>query len=104
MTRITIIGGGNMATAMISGLLRSGTPPTSINVSDPEESKRSVLEKEYGIQTFESNISAMKFEEGLLAEVVILAVKPQVVVGIAKEVSVLCKGLVISIVRGYYFY
>ncbi|MDO6804971.1 NAD(P)-binding domain-containing protein, partial [Wenyingzhuangia sp. 1_MG-2023] len=73
MTHIAFIGGGNMATAIIGGLLRQGDLSAQmIQVSDPGEDKRQALASQFGIQTFADNLEAIRN-----ANTVILAVKPQ---------------------------
>lgn len=72
---ISFIGGGNMAQAMISGLLAKGIAPKQITVSDPDINKLDSLQQK-GLKTIdpaENPIAAVTE-----ADVVILAVKPQV--------------------------
>lgn len=74
MTHIAFIGGGNMATAIIGGLIREGSiDPGMIHVSDPGEAQRQTLQDTLEVNTYADNLSAMN-----KAGVVILAVKPQV--------------------------
>jgi pyrroline-5-carboxylate reductase len=69
---IAFIGGGNMATAIIGGLIRDGHAPQQILVVDPVDTQRSKLEATLGVRT-EAAASA-----GLnAAAVVVWAVKPQ---------------------------
>ncbi|HCG78268.1 MULTISPECIES: pyrroline-5-carboxylate reductase [Thalassolituus] len=73
MTQIAFIGGGNMATSIIGGLIREGAvSPDLIHVSDPGAEQRERLTRDFGIVTHESNLDAISS-----ATVVILAVKPQ---------------------------
>jgi len=92
---ICFIGGGNMAQALIGGLLSRGLPTTRITVSDPVEQIRHVLE-EKGIQTTTDNVEAIKH-----ADVVVLAVKPQVLATVLQPLKgLLADKLVISIIAG----
>ncbi|ENU94030.1 MULTISPECIES: pyrroline-5-carboxylate reductase [Acinetobacter] len=92
---ICFIGGGNMAQALIGGLLSRGLPTTRITVSDPVEQIRHVLE-EKGIQTTTDNVEAIKN-----ADVVVLAVKPQVLATVLQPLNgLLSDKLVISIIAG----
>lgn len=92
---ICFIGGGNMAQALIGGLLSRGLPTTRITVSDPVEQIRHVLE-EKGIQTTTDNVEAIKN-----ADVIVLAVKPQVLATVLQPLNgLLSDKLVISIIAG----
>jgi len=92
---ICFIGGGNMAQALIGGLISRGLPATRITVSDPVEKVRSLLaEKEVNVT--DDNIAAIKD-----ADIVLFAVKPQVLASVLKPLQGLLDGkLVISIVAG----
>ena len=92
---ICFIGGGNMAQALIGGLLSRGLPTTRITVSDPVEQIRHILE-EKNIQTTTDNVDAVKH-----ADVVVLAVKPQVLATVLQPLKgLLSDKLVISIIAG----
>ncbi|ATZ66499.1 pyrroline-5-carboxylate reductase [Acinetobacter haemolyticus] len=92
---ICFIGGGNMAQALIGGLLSRGLPVTRITVSDPVEQIRQILE-EKGVQTTTDNLEAIKN-----ADVVVLAVKPQVLATVLQPLKgLLSDKLVISIIAG----
>jgi len=71
---ITFIGGGNMATALISGLMKSRDPDLVIRVTDPSEEVRLRL-----VSTFEIVICDQATEAVQNADVIVLAVKPQIV-------------------------
>jgi pyrroline-5-carboxylate reductase len=69
---IAFIGGGNMASAIISGLLRKGVPPARIDVVEPFEETRHKLKEQFGVQVHTQAGSALN-----KATVVVWAVKPQ---------------------------
>lgn len=92
---ICFIGGGNMAQALIGGLISRGLPSTRITVSDPVEQVRHLLAEKDLVVT-EDNASAIRE-----ADVVVLAVKPQVLANVLKPLNGLFDGkLIISIVAG----
>jgi pyrroline-5-carboxylate reductase len=94
---ITFIGGGNMATALISGLLQKKDPGLSIRVADPSEEAKSRLRAEFDLVASDSAASAVKG-----ADVIVLAVKPQVLPVVLSELcGVIEPGqLVLSIAAG----
>ncbi|HEV8550022.1 MAG TPA: pyrroline-5-carboxylate reductase [Polyangiaceae bacterium] len=97
-TCIGFVGGGNMAAALVRGLLASGrVAPAAVRVSDPSEARRSALARDHGIQTEESNAAVARF-----ATVVVLAVKPGFVAAALGSIAgALAPGtLVISIAAG----
>ncbi len=95
---IAFIGAGNMAAALISGLIADGTDPQQITATDPDQERRTSLARTAGIRTLADNHEAVG-----QADIVVLAVKPQVLETVAGE---LCeavqqrKPLVISIAAG----
>jgi pyrroline-5-carboxylate reductase len=93
--RILFIGGGNMATALIGGLLQQGFRPGDMHAVDVSEEARRRLQQQFGV-------SAMATFEGEIAEdVVLLAVKPQQMSAVANDLRARLRGqLVISIVAG----
>ncbi|EKE23795.1 MAG: hypothetical protein ACD_6C00329G0001 [uncultured bacterium] len=92
---ICFIGGGNMAQALIGGLISRGLPATRITVSDPIEKVRALLaEKEINV-TGENSAAIQD------ADIVVLAVKPQVLAQVLQPLKGLVNNkLIISIVAG----
>jgi pyrroline-5-carboxylate reductase len=82
MSNMCFIGGGNMATSLIGGLIAQGHAADSIVVSDPNESQRDQLTKQYGVQTFADCGPAL-----VNADIVLLAVKPQVMKAVALSIA-----------------
>ncbi|WP_180102569.1 pyrroline-5-carboxylate reductase [Acinetobacter sp. YH12126] len=92
---ISFIGGGNMAQALIGGLIARGVPTTRITVSDPVEKVRELL-AEKDLHVTDDNVAAIRD-----ADIVLFAVKPQVLAKVLAPLQGLLEGkLVISIVAG----
>ena len=70
--KITFVGGGNMANALIGGLLNNGFPAHAIAVIEVAEENRARLERVFGIRCF-----AAPDAESLRCDALLLAVKPQ---------------------------
>ncbi len=94
--KIAFIGGGNMASALIGGLLRQGWEPTHIRVADIDTAARSRLSGRFGVSTHETPRGAVED-----ADCVVLAVKPQNLREVALGLSTLISDkLVLSIAAG----
>jgi pyrroline-5-carboxylate reductase len=97
-TNIAFLGGGNMARSLIGGLLDDGMPTERIWVADPNEPALHNLQERFGVNTTPDNIEAARH-----AQVVILAVKPQLAKAVAQEVASVIQNqrpLVVSIAAG----
>lgn len=93
---IAFIGGGNMASALIGGLLRDGWSNESIFVIDRNQDQRARLKTTYGVQAYSSY---SQFQGR--GSVTVWAVKPQGLHEIASQISHLMAGsLHISIAAG----
>lgn len=95
---ITFIGGGNMAEAILCGLQASGHPGAKLRYTEPLDERRAYMQKKYPAMV--GSIDNLKAVNG--ADIVILAVKPQVL----KKVISSCANqipqhaLIISIAAG----
>jgi len=69
---IGFVGGGNMAEAILKGLLQAGTPKTAIKVSEPLAERRAYLQEAYGISCSDDNAAVVT-----ASDTVVLAIKPQ---------------------------
>lgn len=79
---ITFIGGGNMAASMIGGLLADGCPPAQITVAEPDHDKLAQLRQTFGINTRSDNNQAIA-----AAQIVVLAVKPQIMQPVCRALT-----------------
>ena len=96
--KISFIGGGNMAQALISGLVSCGVKPSLITVADPSSEAREQLAAK-GLNTVDPTADAKAAVIG--ADIVVLAVKPQVMKAVVSGFAdVLDKQLVISVAAG----
>ena len=95
--KIAFIGGGNMATALISGLFSSGDGVDKIQVADPGVDVQKRLQEQWPLTCVSSAVDAIQD-----MDMIVLAVKPQVLPIVLKEIGskVSSTQVVISIVAG----
>ncbi len=77
--KLTFIGGGNMAASLIGGLLADKLPAKQITVADPAVGTRDSLARHFGVNTEADNVTAT-----VGADVLVLAVKPQMLQSVAE--------------------
>jgi pyrroline-5-carboxylate reductase len=93
---IAFIGAGNMGEALIRGLLDSKTvPPSQIVVADVREERLELLERAFGIRVTTNNAQAAG-----VAEIIVLAVKPQHMSEVLSSLKPKSFTLIISIAAG----
>jgi pyrroline-5-carboxylate reductase len=93
---IGFLGGGNMAGALIRGLIRGGMPKTQIFVSDIDDAKIEAIRTELGVTVDRSNQKVVE-----KADVVILAMKPMATCKVAEGLQMFANGkLWLSVAAG----
>jgi pyrroline-5-carboxylate reductase len=83
MKNIAFIGAGNMNSAIISGLIKTGYDANKVMVSNPSADKRQALANELNIQETADNLVAAKF-----ADFIVLGVKPHLIATICQQISI----------------
>lgn len=94
---IRFIGAGNLASSLIRGLLQHGYPASLISASAPSRKNLDLLSSECGIRTSQDNTDELG-----TADIVVLAVKPQVLQFACSEIKAALKpdALLISLAAG----
>ncbi|MFZ6843853.1 pyrroline-5-carboxylate reductase [Undibacterium sp. RuTC16W] len=94
--KIAFIGGGNMATALIGGLLPEVTAPEYVHVVDPYQESLDKLAKQFGVST------ALQIDASIeKTDIIILSVKPQQLRQVAEAlVPYVSAQLILSIAAG----
>jgi len=96
--RLAFIGGGNMSTALVGGLLARGAAAAELSVADPSVAQLDRLRREFGVHATTDNVAAVRD-----ADLVVLAVKPQdmatVARGLAEEFAAR-RRIVVSVAAG----
>lgn len=94
--KIAFIGGGNMASALIGGLLRRGIAAADLGVVEITREARERIDTQFGVRTF-----AQAGDELRQFDAVVLAVKPQVMKPVALALAPYLQAqLIISIAAG----
>jgi pyrroline-5-carboxylate reductase len=94
--KITFIGGGNMAVALIGGLIKRGVARNDLHIIDVNEDARRRASDQFAVTTSAAIDAALARHD-----VIVLAVKPQALKAVAQALTLhLGTQLVISIAAG----
>ncbi|EDM47191.1 pyrroline-5-carboxylate reductase [Marinobacter algicola] len=95
---ISFIGAGNMASAIIGGMLDSGFKAANIWVSAPDDNHLQSIRKQFGVSVTTDNRYCAE-----QADMVVLAVKPQVMASVCSDIAPVVQNtrpLMVSIAAG----
>ncbi|QEP41995.1 pyrroline-5-carboxylate reductase [Ectothiorhodospiraceae bacterium BW-2] len=94
---IGFIGGGNMAISLIGGLIADGMVAERLLVAEPDSARRAEITRRFGVHTTDNNL-----ELANQCEVVVLAVKPQLMREVCKALAeeLTAQPLFVSIAAG----
>lgn len=97
MSTFAFLGAGNMASALIKGMVRAGTPVTNIIATTRRAERAAELSKQFQISVTLDNLEAAK-----RADVLVLCVKPQGLEALLAQIrpAVDARTLVISVAAG----
>ena len=102
--RITFIVGGNMASALIGGLIARGHEPGRLAVVERDATQRAQLTARFGVSSLHASVDDAAAAGALRADVLVLAVKPQqmreVAAALAPHVADEQSPLLLSIAAG----
>ena len=101
--QIAILGTGSMGKAILSGMLAAGTSPANVRVTTKSKASADAISSNHGVQaTALESDSAANSSAAKDADLVILAVKPNMILETLKEVAAVLKPdcLVISVAAG----
>lgn len=93
---ICFIGGGNMAKALVGGMVKRGYAPSKIRVVELDDKRCAAIHQKFAVRATTDLNDAVSY-----CEIVLLAVKPQQLRGVCADLAPLLTGqLVISIAAG----
>lgn len=81
--KVGFIGAGNMARSLVGGLINSGVQPARLQAYDPDSQRLGQLADDFGIGRAPDNQSMLE-----TCDVVVLAVKPQLMHDVVKALSI----------------
>ena len=93
---IAFVGGGNMASALIGGLLKVGAPAKRIHVIEPDASARDRLQEVFAVNTWQAAGDFLN-----QCELIVWAIKPQIFKDASQQMAKFCTGqLHLSVAAG----
>jgi pyrroline-5-carboxylate reductase len=94
--KVAFMGGGNMASAIIGGLVGRDFPRGDLLVVDPDSNARTRITASFGVKAIEAPATALAE-----ADVMVLAVKPQMMRDVAKSLAPFSENaLIVTIAAG----
>ena len=93
--KIGFIGSGNMARSLIGGLISSGVKKQNLFAADPNEDARNALQDDFSINPYSDNQELVD-----QCDVIVFAVKPQILKAVATSLITKESALYISIAAG----
>ena len=94
-TRVAFIGGGNMAAALIGGLMKTGWSGSQIDVAEPQAERADWLRRQFGV-----HVAARAGDISAEADALVLAVKPQQMREALGGIATKPGALIVSIAAG----
>jgi pyrroline-5-carboxylate reductase len=88
---IAIVGGGNMARALLGGLIARGHEPAALKVVEVDAEARATVAARFGVETF----AAIEAPAVASANVIVIAVKPHHVRAVARDLASLVEAQVV---------
>ncbi|WP_311518470.1 pyrroline-5-carboxylate reductase [uncultured Corynebacterium sp.] len=95
MTKIAVLGGGQIGEALVSGLVNAGYDGADIVVTNRSEDRRAHMEKTYGVKTLSDNNAAVKD-----ADFVFGCVKPYAIEEVFAEAEIPASAVAVSLAAG----
>lgn len=86
LRRLCFVGGGNMASALIGGLMRAGSTVQIAGVVETLAEQRAQLTERFNVPTYAS-LAAAATAQALDVDAIVLAVKPQQLQAVARELD-----------------
>ena len=97
MTKIAVLGGGQIGEALVSGLIAAGFPAADVVVTNRRQARSAELEETYGVSTTSDNEQAIAG-----ADYVFLCVKPYAIIELLEGLHPGKESVFISMAAGHH--